>query len=499
MKLSEEQDIERLRQAALLLEAENKRLIEKVLELSRQLATAKGDDATALQLKLAELERQLALRNKALFGVSTEKRPNPEAQKPEPEKQPQRGHGPKEQRALPSLAHVHKLDAPDQQCTSCGGQLAQWEGQFEESEEIDVLARTFVVLKHKRQKYRCKCGGCVETALGPQKLFEGARYSIDFAVDVAIAKYADHLPLERQVKMMARDGLDVDSQTLWDYLERLARLLQPSHEELHRYLLSHGVIGADETRWRLLGSKDSQKTTWQAWALSCATAVCYRIMDSRSAEAAREVLRDYSGTVMADGYSAYSSLQKSSGTFRLAHCWAHVRRKFLECETAFPQVAEVVALIGELYAVEDSCPTGPPGDAERAKARNEKSRKLVNDIREWAMAQRPLPNSGLGQAISYMFGMWPGLVLFLDDARIPIDNNATERALRGPVVGRKNHYGSRSKRGTEVAALFYSLLESCKLVGVDPRDYLRTAIRNAVAGDRVPLPHQHAAISTAAT
>ncbi len=493
MEISREQDVERLRQAALMLEAENKRLTQKLTEVMRELAKAKGEDASALQLKLAELERQLAMRNKALFGTSSEKRPSPAALEPT-ENKPQKGHGPKEQPSLPVMEHVHVLDDADKKCTACGGELDAWEGKFEESEEIDVLARTFVLLKHKRQKYRCKCGGCVETALGPQKLFDGARYSIDWAIDVAVSKYLDHLPLERQVRIMKREGLDADSQTLWDYLERLARPLLPAYGAIRAHLLAQGVIGADETRWLLMGAPADEKTKWQAWALSCANAVFYAILDSRSADAAREVLGGYKGTVMADGYSAYQSLKKKGGEFRLAHCWAHVRRKYVECETAFPeQTAQVLSLIGELYAVEASCPTGPPGDELRAQLRREKSKEIVRRIHEWALVQRVLPESGLGKAIAYMGGMWPGLVLFLEDPTIPLDNNATERALRGPVIGRKNHYGSRSRRGTEVAALFYTLLESAKLAGVEPRDYLRTAVRAALADERIPLPHEIAA------
>ena len=122
---------------------------------------------------------------------------------------------------------------------------------------------------------------------------------------------------------------------------------------------------------------------------------------------------------------------------------------------------------------------------------------IVTKIQQWALEQRALPQSGLGKAIAYMGGRWKGLVRFLDDARIPLDNNATERGLRGPVVGRKNHYGSRSRRGTEVAALLYSLVESAKLCGLEPKSYLRRAVTAALAGQQIPLPHEVA--SEAAT
>jgi transposase len=196
--------------------------------------------------------------------------------------------------------------------------------------------------------------------------------------------------------------------------------------------------------------------------------------------------------VVADGYAVYESLAKQSGAFVVAHCWSHARRAFLDVEENFPQVGEVLGLIGELYAIERLCTTGPPGDELRRRLRNEKSRDIVRRIQQWAIEQRALPQSGLGKAIAYLGAMWNGLVRFLDDPGIPLDNNATERAMRGPVVGRKNHYGSRSRRGTEVAALFYSLLESAKLCGIDPKAYLRTAVIAALEGKDVPLPHEMA-------
>src|SRR5262249_31658386 len=132
----------------------------------------------------------------------------------------------------------------------------------------------------------------------------------------------------------------------------------------------------------------------------------------------------------------------------------------------------------------------------RATLRNERSRPLMAQIHAWAtaQAQKTLPHSALGKAIGYVLKLWPGLTAFLDDARIPIDNNLVERLQRGIVVGRRHHYGSRSRRGTEVAALFYGVIEPCKLVSLEPRAYLRQASRALLAGRRLlPLPHQVAA------
>lgn len=495
VQLDKEDDIEILRQTALMLARENQKLVEKILALTRELNALKGKAPTALRQQIERLKQQLAERNRRIFGDSSERRSHPEtppqgrADKPAP---PQKGHGPHKQPQLPVVEQTHVLDDADRACPACGGTLEEWQGQFEESEEIDVIERTFVIKKHRRQKYRCRCQACIETASGPLKLREGARYSVAFAIAVAVGKYLDHLPLERQVRIMGREGLVVESQTLWDQLERAASLLLPAYEALQQRALAEPVVGADETRWRLLGAKgkdEGEATRWQVWAVATPRAIVYQIRDSRSAAAAEAVLRGFKGVIMCDGYAAYKTLANNNPELTLAHCWAHVRREFVEIAAVAPEeTTEILDLIGELYQVEALCPAGPEGDALRTELRNMRSREIVGRIKAWAASTAALGESALGKAIAYMAGIWSGLVRFLDDPRIPLDNNATERGLRGVVVGRKNHYGSRSRRGTEVAALFYSLLESAKLVGEDPRAYLQRALVAALRSEPIPLP-----------
>ena len=185
-------------------------------------------------------------------------------------------------------------------------------------------------------------------------------------------------------------------------------------------------------------------------------------------------------------------MKKDGGRFSIAHCWAHVRRKFVEIEEQYPSECEqVLELIGALYEIESRCATGPPGDERRAQLRRDESRPIVKQIEKWALDMRALPESGLGKAIRYLGGVWDdGLLRFLDDPAVPLDNNVTERCLRGVVIGRKNHYGSRSERGTQVAALFYGLIESAKLASVGPYTYLRAATNAALRDAPVLLPHQ---------
>lgn len=473
-----------LRKAATLLESENRRLLRENADLRARLRELSGGAPAQLGMREAELERQLALRNKKLFGRSSEKRKRNTGESVD--KTEQTGHGPREQLQLDQAERTYELDEQDRVCTQCGGELQQWDGQFEESEEIDVIERRYVRVKNRRQKYRCRCGGCIETAPAAPRLISGGRYSTPFATHVALAKYCDHLPLERQVKMMRRLGLQIDSQTLWDQIHALAKVLEPAYARLRAYLMLKSVLAADETHWRVM---DSAKLRWQVWTLCADDAVYYQIEDSRSAAAARSVLGDYAGKLVCDGYSVYQALRKQDGRFEIVHCWAHVRRKFVEVDELHPgSCTGVLDLIGELYAVEGEARDGPL--EERARLRRERSADIVRRIHSWALEQRALPESPLGKAIAYLGAMWEGLQRFLSDPTVPIDNNAVERALRGVVVGRKNHYGSRSRRGTEVAAILYSLTESAKLAGIDPDAYLRAAASAALSGDTVPLPHE---------
>jgi transposase len=491
INVSTETDIERLRQVTQLLIAENDRLHRRLQVLSAELAKAEGKDAERLQLELELLREQLHQRNQALFGTSSEKSQKTRSASAEEgtPKQPQTGHGPSAQPELPIHEEVFELDEPDRACPKCGGDLTSMEGQFEESEVVDVVERTFRLVREKRQKYVCQCGECVETALGSTKPIPGGRYSLAFAAMVAGEKYEDHNPLARQVRQMRRVGLEVTSQTLWDQILALSRHLGPSYWALKDFVLEAGVVGMDETPWPLLAKGKTKK--WWVWSLCRPEAVFYEIAPTRSAAEVKGLLGDYAGVVMCDGYASYPSFVKgrdAPGRLVLANCWSHARRKFVQAAPNYPVAEEMVELIAQLYRVETEA-----GDdqALRAEMRRLKSQSIVDEMQAWLLGQRALPKSSLGKAITYTSKLWPGLTHFLTDPRVPLDNNATERSIRGIAVGRKNHYGSKSQRGTEVAAILYSLIESAKLVGVNARVYLEEAARRAILNPgTVTLPHE---------
>lgn len=492
IQIENEQNADILRQVALLLDRENRHLHERIKALIVRNAQLEGADASSLQLEIDQLREILAKREQEIFGTSSEKRRSPRTPKPEPI--PQTGHGPTEQPQLPVVEETIELAEEERVCPSCEGALEPMGDQTEDAEEITVVQRRFTIVKRRRQKYRCRCNAAVVTAPAPPRLIPGGRYSSAFAVEVAINKYLDHQPLERQSRTMARQGLVVSSQTLWDQIEALAGVLTPSYEALHQSVLADSVVHADETYWRLMTRKGNSK--WWVWSVASRQAVFYRLCGTRSEKAAKTILSGYKGIVMCDGYTAYKTLARNENQaasragprMTLAHCWAHARRKFVEAKGNYPIPCEqALDLIGKLFEVEREVPAvqAPEESAAlalRQQLRNERSKPILDQLRAWAEETRPaaLPRSGLGKAINYMLGHWQGLTRFLENPSVPLDNNLAERELRGIVVGRKNHYGSRSKRGTEVAAILYSLTESAKLVGVEPNTYLRKATTAAL-------------------
>lgn len=478
--VARETDVGRLQQIISLLQFENDRLHKRLKKLQ-------AEDPEKHQLELASLSEQIERYQRAMFGRSSERRGSSKdkGDKTNSADKPRKGHGPSTQPSLPIVEVTHELEGSDRNCPGCGLEMDEMVGQLETSEEIDVVQRSFRLLRHVRKKYRCRCGSHIETALGPARLIVGGRYSIEFAAMVASDKYLSHLPLARQERAMGREGLEVTRQALWDQVSALASHLEPTYAAIGREVISQPVIGADETTWPLLAKGGTKK--WWAWGFTSSDAVYYHIARHRSADVADEVLHEFQGTVVCDGYSAYPALVKRLAKqragpvgIRLANCWSHARRKFVEAEPSHPVAGEVIELIGKLFDIERQAAQASDVIEARRELRESRSRGLVREIHQWMLAQRTLPKSGLGLAIAYTDKLWKGLTLFLDDPAVPIHNNASERNMRGLALGRVNHYGSRSLRGTQVAAQMYTLFETAKLAGVEPVAYVAMAAERAV-------------------
>ena len=477
MDLRRETDIEQLRRVALAQQVQIEQLLRVLSSQAAELGALKGNDKE-LQEKLALVEQltrqseQVAAQIEAL-GARGKKKP----------KKPREKFGSTEQPKLPVVEEIFKLDDADKTCPSCGGELSPMKDQYETSEMIDVVEVSYRVVSVKQQKYTCRCGGCVETAPGPERATRGSRYSLDFAVKVAIDKYLDHIPLARQERILKRHGATVTTQTLWDLLNALGRRLESASRALLARVLAEPVVGLDQTSWpRLDGGGDKP---WQMWCLTGPRAVVHRIRDDKGADTFRSLIGGYRGVIVCDALKTHEAGARGNDGIALAGCWAHVFRKFEEAAPDHPEANLAMKWIGELYAIDTRA-----GDdlAKLAELRRTESAEVIARMKTWLWNQATLKTLSIGNAAAYVIANWDRLTRFIGDARVPLDNNATERGIRGPVVGRKNHYGSKSKRGTEVAATFYSLLETAKLCGVDPARYLREAALADARGE-VLLPH----------
>jgi len=278
----------------------------------------------------------------------------------------------------------------------------------------------------------------------------------------------------------------------------VARLLGHVPAEIWAHLAAQRVLCADETPWRMLVGDGEGKKSWYVWAACGDDGAMYRIQDTRSAEGARALLGEFAGVLMTDGYKAYDRTKREGARYVQAHCWSHVRREFLEAARFYPREAgAVVNLIDELFRIDRlTSGRGPPGDPDQRelvrKLRAERSEPVIRALEAWGLEipRRFLPESAIAKAAKYMTGVWPGLVRFLTDPDVPLTSNAVERSLRGVVVGRKNFYGTKSVRGAEVAALFYTLFESAKLCGLEPAAYVTQAVMAALKGEKVLAPHE---------
>lgn len=468
-ELEREQDIEELRRLALAIEAQNRLLLELLSRKSHEVDQLRGKTGD-IQLTLKMLAELQAKAKKAQEKIE-------KAAEQKAEKKARSSTGPTPQPELPLVEQVFTLDDADRACPSCGGELQPMKDQFEESEMIDVIEVRYQLVKVKQQKYVCRCGGCVETALGPARALAGSRYSLTFAIKVLIDKWLDHIPLERQCRILERHGLAVTSQTLWDLAYAVSQRLSLVDAALFDYVKAQPVIGLDQTGWPRLEADASKP--WQMWCLTAPGAVVHRIRDDKSAATFKALVGDYTGTIVADALSTHEAGAREGPGITLAGCWAHVFRRFEEAMPDHPDAERMLAWIGALYDIDRR---GEHELARIGELRRADAPATLAEMKTWLYERAGDTHLSIGKAAAYTLGIWDRLTRFVDDARIPLDNNATERAIRGPVVGRKNHYGSKSRRGTEVAARLYSILETAKLHGIDPAAYLHAAVAAADRG-----------------
>lgn len=420
------------------------------------------------QSELIELQDKVEMLNRRFFGGGKESlckaRPPKENQKEllphniPPIDSPKNKDG-----KVPEVEVIHS----EASCPCCSStDLEEMKGQFEESEENDLQAKSVIKKKHKRQKYRCKSCEKIVTAKGGAKVRPRSKYSIPFSVGVAIDKFSYHLPLERISRQFQEQGLKIDTKTLFSQTEAVYLNLMQILEKLKEEILNYGYVHVDETRGKIL----SNSTNGFIWSMGNKYGAYFQFETTRSGEVAEEMLGDFEETIINDGFSGYNRF-KNGKRIKVANCWSHARRKFFDCLSNYPKAEKVIELIDELFEIEHKS----KGSFKRlGNLRKRKSRGIIDDLYELLLKleRESLPRSGLGKAINYTLNFWEGLTKFIDDAKIPLTNNLAERVLRNPVKGRDNYLGYRTINGADVAMFYYSIIETCKLLKINPRAYL---------------------------
>lgn len=372
---------------------------------------------------------------------------------------------------------------------------------YEESIEVMAVEKRYFIKKHLREKWTCLDCGKITTAAGAIKLVPGGKFSIQLAVSLVDDKFTNHIPLERQRKIMARLGLYVDIKTLFGLTEHVEKLLSSITAMIRTEILQQKYISIDESPMNIF-LKEGKKKGY-IWSISNNYGVFYQYETTRSGKVAKEMLAGYRGSVIADAYSGYNFLYFMEEII-LALCWAHVRRNFFDAIATAPNAEEIVELIDDLYDIEHEA-----RNFEELKIlRETKSKAKVDEIEKWAQNQQMkcLKSSPLGQAINYLSkGLTPftskgkivnpkhagSLKEFLNNPYIPIDNNMAERSQRDPVMGRNNFNGFQSYDGADIAMTFYTLCGSCKKLGIIPRVYLLDMALRAVKGEILLTPFQY--------
>jgi transposase len=390
---------------------------------------------------------------------------------------------------LPRIETI--VDIGDHACPCCRNGL-HLIGE-DVSERLDIVPSQLRVIVVRRPKYACRaCEGVVVQAPAPARLIEGGLPTEATVAQVLVSKYADHLPLYRQAQIYARQGVNLDRSTLADWVGRAAWHLRPVHERLLARLKASPKLFADETTAPVLDPGRGKTKTGQLWAYarddrpwegSDPPGVAYVYAPDRKAERPIAHLAGFTGILQVDGYGGYRVLADKSGA-TLAFCWAHVRRRFYELAAAGPApiASEALRRIAELYRIEDDV-RGRSAEQRRA-ARQEKSLPIVANLEPWLREKLGLisQKTKLAEAIRYTLSRWEGLSRFLDDGRIEIDSNTVERSIRPIALNRKNALFAGSDGGAEHWAVVASLIETCKLNGVEPLGYLADVLTRIVNG-----------------
>jgi transposase len=476
-----------------------------VRELLAELARLRADNAELRGKLDAALKHRFGRRSERISAVPKKDKPGQATP-----------HG---RAALPEHLErrvvLHDLTEAEKLCPCCGRPRVCIGEQT--AEQLDLEPARLFVRRTIKKSYACQhCDPAtipveqrIQTA-GPAEVGPLARglCGPGLLAHVLTAKFADHSPLHRQIGQLARSGVTLAASTLGDWVAGAANLLDPLYQLLHQRLLLSRVLHGDDTtvKLRVVGSDRTHKAhLWVAIGDADYPYVVFDFTADYTAEGPEQFLKDYQGYLQADALAQYEGLY---GEEKIKHCccWAHARRKFVAAAEGGAERAPVaVELIGQLYDIERDLPpllepTDDPLTQPLRRAREEQRRVLRQQqaepvlarLQKWLDEQRPqaLPKSVLGQAIGYALNNWKALCRYLEQGYLAIDNNLSERTLRAIALGRNNWGVLGSETGGQTAAVLYSIVGTCKHLGIDPFAYLREALPGLFALGEKPTAEQ---------
>jgi len=463
------------------LEAENEQLRGENRQLQARLFGQKSEHATARD------------RSNHLPGEETDG--NPLAPQPRGQRRCRPGPPRRDYTHLPVVEDVIELPGDSRCCPCCG--LPCTPSNTEDSEQIEIDVRAYRRrIRRRRYQRTCNCPGPrTFIAPPPPKLIPKGLLGVSVWVEILLGKYFSHQPIERQLGAWRLRGLDLAAGTINGGLERLEPLFQPLYDALLTHSAQAGFAQADETRWLVFIEHEGKVGhRWWLWVFLTEDTVVFRLDPSRSHDVPEShFAADAHVILMVDRYSGYKAMaQVKLGNVILVFCWAHVRRDFIEVGKGWdelrPWALTWLRRIRALYRHQHQRLAHEPGSAEFQTA-DAALRQTVAEMQTQAAAELgdPKLRDPCRKTLTSLEEHWSGLTRFVDDLRIPMDNNASERANRGPAVGRKNYYGSGSLWAGRLAAMLFSLFATVVRCGLNPQSWLSWYLEScASAGGCAP-------------
>jgi transposase len=476
-------------------------LAKKIIELAGQKALDK-DNLTALDSSVDNLITAARI----LMEREERRRGQP---KPPPftgKKGRQTGESREDTKKLPSARYpdiqvveeVIPLEHPPV-CSCCQNPMKE-SGLFEVSEKLELIPKKYFIQRTKRVKYNCsKCYGAIVTTPAVPSIVPTSNYGDSLIIDVGLSKFSDLIPLERYAQMAMDNGIggELPPQSLIGLTHHLANFLEVIYQKIKFEVLSSPVLMADETPHKMLEGDENRN--WYFWGFFNSHACYFEAHNTRSGDVAFEFFKSSMAKfLVSDGYSGYAKAIKDiraqfGRSIAEAHCNAHAFRYFKEASITWKEESELfLRLYGEIYELERQRKESTMGATEQLDLRT-KMIPLFEEIKANCEKQvsSAMPGSQLLKAMNYFINHYEGLTLCTTNLLIPLDNNLAERELRAPVIGRKTWLGTHSKRGALTAAVLFSIVQSCKLNRVNPRNYFPWAVKQIHEGGELLSPYQY--------